>query len=102
MSEQILSYAPRVIHHLRKIHKVKTAERLQNVKDAAVRQNDYKMSGLLSNATFTDKVVYHSHIIVVYAFISGHLCVRIVTYFTCLARTKVGASQPLLRTHTTT
>jgi hypothetical protein len=50
----------------RKIHKIKTAERLQNVKDAAVGQNDYKMSGLLSNATFTDKVVYHSGCITKY------------------------------------
>ena len=32
----------------------------QNVKDAAEGQNDYKMSGLLSNATFIDKAVYHS------------------------------------------
>jgi hypothetical protein len=44
----------------KKIHKIKTAERLQNVKDAAEGQNDNKMSGLLSNATFIDKAVYHS------------------------------------------
>jgi hypothetical protein len=44
----------------RKLHKIKTAERLQNVKDAAEGHNDYKMSGLLSNATFIDKAVYHS------------------------------------------
>jgi hypothetical protein len=44
----------------RKLNKIKTAERLQNVKDAAEGQNDYKMSGLLSNATFIDKAVYHS------------------------------------------
>jgi hypothetical protein len=44
----------------RKLHKIKTSERLQNVKDAAEGQNDYKMSGLLSNATFIDKAVYHS------------------------------------------
>ena len=30
------------------------------MKDAAEGQNDYKMSGLLSNATFIDKAVYHS------------------------------------------
>jgi hypothetical protein len=28
--------------------------------DAAEGQNDYKMSGLLSNATFIEKAVYHS------------------------------------------
>ena len=44
----------------RKLHKIRTAERLQNVKDAAEGQNDYKMSGLLSKATFIDKAVYHS------------------------------------------
>jgi hypothetical protein len=44
----------------RKLHKIKTAERLQNVKDVAEGQNDYTMSGLLSNATFIDKAVYHS------------------------------------------
>ena len=40
--------------------KIKTAKRIQNVKDAAKGQNDYKMSGLLSNATLIDKAVYHS------------------------------------------
>ena len=40
--------------------KIKTAKRIQNVKDAAKGQNDYKMSGLLSNATFIDKAVCHS------------------------------------------
>jgi hypothetical protein len=30
------------------------------VKDAAEGQNDYNMSGLLSNATFIDKAVYYS------------------------------------------
>ena len=35
--------------------KIKTTKRIQNVKDAAKGQNDYKMSGLLSNATFIDK-----------------------------------------------
>jgi hypothetical protein len=40
--------------------KIKTAKRIQNVKDAAKGQNDYNMSGLLSNATFIDKAVYHS------------------------------------------
>jgi hypothetical protein len=44
----------------RKLYKIKTAERLQNVKDVTEWQNDYKMSGLLSNATFIDKAVYHS------------------------------------------
>jgi hypothetical protein len=44
----------------RKLHKIKTVERLHNVKDAAEGQNDYKMSGLLSNATFIEKAVYHS------------------------------------------
>ena len=47
----------------------------------------------------------HVHLTVIsphHAFISGHLCVRITTYFICLARTKVGARQPLLKTHTTT
>ena len=44
----------------RKLHKIKTAERLQNMKDTAEGQNDYKMSGLLSNATFIEKAVYHS------------------------------------------
>jgi hypothetical protein len=39
---------------------------LQNVKDAAKGQNDYKMSGLLSNATFMDKAVYHSGYITKY------------------------------------
>jgi hypothetical protein len=39
--------------------KIKTAKRIQNVKDAAQGQNDYRMSGLLSNATFIDKPVYH-------------------------------------------
>ena len=33
----------------RKLNKIKTAERLQIVKDAAEGQNNYKMSGLLSN-----------------------------------------------------
>ena len=33
----------------RKLHKIKTAECLQIVKDAAEGQNNYKMSGLLSN-----------------------------------------------------
>ena len=50
----------------RKLNKIKTAERLQNVKDAAEGQNDYKMSGLLSNATFIDKAVYHSGCITKY------------------------------------
>ena len=50
----------------RKLHKIKIAERLQNVKDAAEGQNDYKMSGLLSNATFIDKAVYHSVCITMY------------------------------------
>jgi hypothetical protein len=36
------------------------------VKDAAKGQNDYKMSGLLSNATFIDKAVYHSGCIAKY------------------------------------
>ena len=40
--------------------KIKTAKRIKNVKDAAEGHNDYKMSGLLSNATFIDKAVYHS------------------------------------------
>jgi hypothetical protein len=40
--------------------KIKTAKHIQNVKDAAKGQNDYEMSGLLSNATFIDKAVYHS------------------------------------------
>jgi hypothetical protein len=31
--------------------KIKTAKRIKNVKDAEKGQNDYKMSGLLSNAT---------------------------------------------------
>ena len=44
----------------RKLHKIKTVERLHNVNDAAEGQNDYKMSGLLSNATFIEKAVYHS------------------------------------------
>ena len=66
-SEQILSYAPRVIHRLLyKSCTIKTAERLQNVKDAAEGQNDYKMSGLLSNATFIDKAVYHFGCIIKY------------------------------------
>ena len=43
----------------RKLHKIKTAERLQNVKDAAEGQNDYKMSGLLSNATFISLWVHN-------------------------------------------
>jgi hypothetical protein len=34
--------------------KIKTAKRIQNVKDTAKGLNDYKMSGLLSNATFID------------------------------------------------
>jgi hypothetical protein len=46
--------------------KIKTAKRIQNVKDAAKGQNDYKMSGLLSNATFIDKSVYHSGYITKY------------------------------------
>ncbi len=46
--------------------KIKTAKRIQNVKDAAKGQNDYKMSGLLSNATFIDKAVYHSGCITKY------------------------------------
>ena len=46
--------------------KIKTAKRIQNVKDAAEGQNDYKMSGLLSNATFIDKAVYHSGCITKY------------------------------------
>lgn len=49
----------------RKLHKIKTAERLQNVKDAA-GQNDYNMCGLLSNATFIDMAVYHSGCITTY------------------------------------
>jgi hypothetical protein len=36
------------------------------VKDATEGQNDYKMSGLLSNATFMDKAVYHSGCITKY------------------------------------
>jgi hypothetical protein len=35
--------------------KIKTAKRIQNVKDAAKGQNGYRMSGLLSNATIKDK-----------------------------------------------
>jgi hypothetical protein len=46
--------------------KIKTAKRIQNVKDVAKGQNDYKMSGLLSNATFIDKAVYHSGCITKY------------------------------------
>jgi hypothetical protein len=57
--------------------KIKTAKCIQNVKDAAKGQNDYKISGLLSNATFIDKAVYHSGCI-------------------------FGARQPLLKTHTAT
>jgi hypothetical protein len=56
----------RLLKKDRKLHKIKTAERLQNVKDAAEGQNDYKMSGLLSNATFIDKAVYHSGCITKY------------------------------------
>jgi hypothetical protein len=54
--------------HLKKTEnsKIKTAKRIQNVKDAAKGQNDYKMSGLLSNATFIDKAVYHSGCITKY------------------------------------
>ena len=36
------------------------------MKDATEGQNDYKMSGLLSNATFIDKAVYHSGCITKY------------------------------------
>jgi hypothetical protein len=46
--------------------KIKTAKRIQNVKDAAKGQNDYKMSELLSNATLIDKAVYHSGCITKY------------------------------------
>ena len=46
--------------------KIKTAKRIQNVKDAAKGQNDYKISGLLSNATFIDNAVYHSGCITKY------------------------------------
>ena len=46
--------------------KIKTAKRIQNVKDVAKGQNDYKMSGLLSNATVIDKAVYHSGCITKY------------------------------------
>ena len=46
--------------------KIKTAKRIQNVKDAAKGQNDYKMAGLLSNETFIDKAVYHSGCITKY------------------------------------
>lgn len=53
----------------RKLHKIKTAEPLQNVKDAAEGQNDYNMCGLLSNATFIDKAVYHSGCITTYLLI---------------------------------
>ena len=49
--------------------KIKTAKRIQNVKDTAEGQNDYKMSGLLSNATFIDKAVYHSGCITKYLLI---------------------------------
>jgi hypothetical protein len=58
----------------RKLHKIKTAERLQNVKDAAEGHNDYKMSGLLSNATFIDKAVYHSGCITQAQFHSKNIC----------------------------
>jgi hypothetical protein len=58
----------------RKLHKNKTAERLQNVKDAAEGHNDYKMSGLLSNATFIDKAVYHSGCITQAQFHSKNIC----------------------------
>lgn len=53
----------------RKLHKIKTAERLHNVKDAAEGQNYYNMCGLLSNATFIDKAVYHSGCITTYLLI---------------------------------
>jgi hypothetical protein len=46
--------------------KIKTDKCIQNVKDAAKGQNDYKMSGLLSNATFIDKAMYHSRCITKY------------------------------------
>ena len=46
--------------------KIKTAKRIKNVKDATKGQTDYKMSGLLSNATFIDKAVYHSGCITKY------------------------------------
>jgi hypothetical protein len=44
----------------RKLHKIKTAERLQNVKDAAEGQNDYKMSGLLKQTSLPLQVQIRS------------------------------------------
>jgi hypothetical protein len=37
-----------------------------NIRNRMYYQNDYKISGLLSNATFIDKAVYHSGCITKY------------------------------------